>query len=321
VSGRTWELTLRSLRGLEVNCAIVPSTIGAFLENSFDRHVLLVALYLRGGPLSGATRRRWVDVDQVLRTANVGVDDAAEALRDGGLWEEACIVNTPIQMDWASRVAHQAVSPELESYPRRWTDRLGRSAPPAAWFRTGPPKGARTRPLVGVVGSRHVGDEIGDFAEEVGREIVRLGFDLVSGGAAGCDRLALRAALNSGRPALNILPEGLARALPTGSDDLSVCAPLDSFSIGAAMERNALIYAAAEATVVVHARLRAGGGWHGATAALRRRLGPVIVREDPSSPAHRALISLGARPLASPSALGAVLAERGSRTEQASLFG
>jgi predicted Rossmann fold nucleotide-binding protein DprA/Smf involved in DNA uptake len=73
------------------------------------------------------------------------------------------------------------------------------------------------------------------------------------------------------------------------------------------MERNLLIHAAAEATVVVHARFKAGGGWHGAVAALRRRVSHVLVREDPTSRAHCALIAIGARPLRAAEDLGPVL--------------
>jgi hypothetical protein len=69
------------------------------------------------------------------------------------------------------------------------------------------------------------------------------------------------------------------------------------------MERNALIYAAADQTVVAHARFKVGGTWTGATDALRRRRTRLLIREDPTDPALRALICLGGRPLRQPSQL------------------
>jgi hypothetical protein len=65
------------------------------------------------------------------------------------------------------------------------------------------------------------------------------------------------------------------------------------------MERNALIFALAEATFVAHARFKEGGAWHGAASAMRRRAGVVLVpAEEPRDwgQAWKALRGLGARP-------------------------
>lgn len=78
---------------------------------------------------------------------------------------------------------------------------------------------------------------------------------------------------------------------------VSVCAPDEEFSTGSAMERNALIYAMADAAVIAHARFKTGGTWHGAIDAHRRRLARLVVRMDDRNEAHRALIGLGAVPL------------------------
>jgi predicted Rossmann fold nucleotide-binding protein DprA/Smf involved in DNA uptake len=109
-------------------------------------------------------------------------------------------------------------------------------------------------------------------------------------------------------PVVEILPYGLGgqASPPPFTTRLSVCGPEDLFSAASAMERNALIYAFGQATVVCHARFRVGGTWHGATDALRRRLGPVLVPSD-GEPAHRALIALGAIPFGDPSELPALL--------------
>lgn len=73
------------------------------------------------------------------------------------------------------------------------------------------------------------------------------------------------------------------------------------------MERNALIYAAADTSVVVHARLKEGGTWFGAVEAHRRRLTRLIVCDDRSFAGNRGLLALGATPLASPEALASAL--------------
>ena len=85
---------------------------------------------------------------------------------------------------------------------------------------------------------------------------------------------------------------------------MSVWAPDEPFSAGTAMERNTLVVAAADLAVVAHVRLKEGGTWFAATDALRRRTTPVAVRCTSDDPAARALIALGARPLAAPGELG-----------------
>lgn len=57
---------------------------------------------------------------------------------------------------------------------------------------------------------------------------------------------------------------------------ISVCSPNEPFSTARAMERNQLIYAFGDLTVVHSARFKTGGSWHGAIRALRQHL-PVAV--------------------------------------------
>ena len=180
-----------------------------------------------------------------------------------------------------------------EGYPLRWLEAFGDAAPPALWRRGGVP----TIGWVGAVGSREVAPEVLDFMGRIGTQVASLGRGIVSGGAAGCDSAAERAALAAGGPVLRILPHGLSlRSEDDGACHLALAAPDEPFSRPLAMERNALIYGAADATIVGHARMRAGGTWHGATDALRRRLGRVLLRPD-GSPVARALTSLGAEEL------------------------
>jgi predicted Rossmann fold nucleotide-binding protein DprA/Smf involved in DNA uptake len=74
--------------------------------------------------------------------------------------------------------------------------------------------------------------------------------------------------------------------------------PSEPFATRNAMERNAAIFAAACAAVVVQPRLGQGGTWHGANAALRRRETPLAVFPGSTDPdvvrASRALAMGGA---------------------------
>lgn len=215
-------------------------------------------------------------------------------LRDAGLIEEAAALATPGLLTWVEGRAARVLTPMGTAYPNAWRQRLGEMAPPALWRRGELPEGK----LIGIVGSREVGRTEAVFARACGAMAVRAEFGVVSGGAQGCDTFGAKGAQSAGGQVMRLLPCGLDQTRRPEAGDLSLAPPGEPFTSALAMERNALIYAAAEATVVVHARFRQGGTWHGAADALRRRLGPILVREMPEDRAFRALVALGARPLA-----------------------
>ncbi|MGV3617574.1 MAG: DNA-processing protein DprA [Fimbriimonas sp.] len=269
-------------------------------DELWPTHVALAALYLRGAPRPiDPARRRWPLVERAARHSACDLGDLGRRLRDADLTEEATVLAVPGLLSWAEARASRVLTPVCRGYPALWRQRLGDAAPAALWKRGA----VEDVPLVGVVGSRQVGAAEAAFAEAVGTEAVRGGFGLVSGGAAGCDSFGARGASAAGGPVLRLLPCGLDRSRDEGAGDLALAAPGEPFSSALAMERNALIYAAAEGTVVVHARFRQGGTWHGAADALRRHLAPILVREAPDDRAYRALVALGARPLPAPESL------------------
>lgn len=275
-----------------------PSTIEA----------VLAALYLRGAPRTvEPPRRGWPQAVAALRRA--GGSEPVAALREAGLTLPATILETPGLLLWAEEACESgaALTAVSDGYPARWLEAFGDGAPPALWRAGGRPPASA---WIGAVGSREVGPDVLDFMAERTAEAIGLGHGIVSGGAVGCDTAAERAALAAGGPVLRLLPYGLSfRETEDGVTHLALAAPDEPFSRQLAMERNALIYAAAEATVVGHARFRQGGTWHGATEALRRRLGRLLVRADGSA-AVRALCALGAEPLDDRGDLAALL-ERG----------
>lgn len=285
--------------------------------------VLLAALYLPGYPGPTPAPTRWNAVAAAIR-ASAATDwpEVADRLRRQGHRLEAFVLEDEARRLWASRaVAAGKVLTAMDAgYPSRWLERLGSGAPPALWRRSrgaGPGAG----PWISVVGTRAPTPADRWFAEAVAREAVRLGYGVGSGAAPGTDRAALRG-LGAGAETLEVLPCGLAAAARAGfpvsaRTALSLAEPSAPFSGPMAMRRNALVYALGQATIVVRARFKVGGTWNGAIEALRRRLGPILVRRDDDDAAHRALIALGGVPLADPAELEAALCASPS---QGSLF-
>jgi predicted Rossmann fold nucleotide-binding protein DprA/Smf involved in DNA uptake len=282
----------------------------------------LIALYLRGFSGFSLPRRRWPMVDQALRRHARSVEEAPAALRREGLWAEALALESQagqVRLRDAALLlrAGRSITAASEGYPRRWLSVLGDAAPPALW-RVGPSRGLPARPLLAIVGSRSPSRSSAVFAAECAAEASRLGFQIMSGGAPGVDRIAAQAALRQSGLAIEILPCGLESEAAAdfgvgGSLRLAASEPAAGFEVGAAMERNALIYAAAEAAIVVQPRFRQGGTWVGAANALRRRLSRVLVfiREDMPPEEHRAaraLIALGAEPVSDATFLADALA-------------
>ena len=270
-----------------------------------DLSTCLAALYLRGLPRPAPlVRRRWPKVASVLRQHNTGLAGAAELLRKHGLWEEAVALDTPVLIEAASAevTSGRVLTSVDDGYPIRWLERLADGAPPALWISGSVSK---TR-YIGIVGSRQVDDVTRRFAAAIGSEAVELGFGVVSGGAIGCDQAGAQGGLTAGGVVVEILPHGIDLYRTQDRCGLAVCPPHEEFTRANAMERNTLIYAASEQTVVVHARFKEGGTWIGAAEANRRRLCQLIVRDD-GSPGNRALISLGGTGIEHPEQLGQAL--------------
>ena len=174
-------------------------------------------------------------------------------------------------------------------YPRRLKQRLGEDAPPVLYG-----CGDATIPGTGgmaVVGSRNVPEALIQYTEAVGRLAAAAGRSLVSGGARGVDRAAMRGALDSGGRVVGVLADGLEKAamlrehreaLMDGR--LVLISPYDPaarFQVGHAMQRNKLIYALSDAALVVNSDYGKGGTWTGAVEQLDKlKLVPVYVRAD-----------------------------------------
>jgi DNA processing protein len=187
---------------------------------------------------------------------------------------------------WQTR-AIWVVSHADAEYPRRLKALLKEDAPPVLY-------GCGDATIldtggVAVVGSRHVDDALIAYTEDIGRLVAKAWRTLVSGGARGIDQAAMRSALQAGGKVVGVLADSLELAalhrehrnfLIDGQLVLvSPYDPVAGFNVGHAMQRNKLIYALADAALVVNSDYEKGGTWAGAVEQLEKlRLVPVYAR-------------------------------------------
>lgn len=189
--------------------------------------------------------------------------------------------------EWGSR-AIWVVSRADAAYPRKLKVRLREDAP-AILYGCGQLEAVSHQKALAVVGSREVSETLLDFTSGVGRLAASAGTMIVSGGARGIDQAAMSGAIESGGMALGVLADNLARAVVQRDNRnaimdgrLVLVSPYDpraGFNVGNAMQRNKLIYAFADAGLVVNADHNKGGTWNGAMEQLTKHMSiPMYVR-------------------------------------------
>lgn len=194
---------------------------------------------------------------------------------------------------WQARAIH-VISRADPEYPRRLKARLREDAP-AVLYGCGDMSLLEAGGLA-VVGSRHVGDALLDYTMAIGRLAARAGRTLVSGGAKGIDQAAMRGALEAGGKVCGVLADSLERTAMNREHrnrlldgQLVLISPYDpsaGFNVGHAMQRNKLIYALSDASLVVSSDVNKGGTWAGAVEQLDKlQFVPVYVRStgEPSA--------------------------------------
>jgi predicted Rossmann fold nucleotide-binding protein DprA/Smf involved in DNA uptake len=243
-------------------------------------------------------------IDAVLQECRAVIDDA----RVRQLLDRGFLLSQAVER-WHGR-AIWVVSRADASYPQRFKQRLKDLAPPVLY-------GCGDRSILStgglaIVGSRHVDRELIEYAEGVGSLAARASKTVVSGGANGIDDAALRGALGAGGKVAGVLGDSLEKAALNRryrdsllGHRLVLVSPYDPnapFDVGHAVRRNVLIYALADAALVVNSDLEKGGTWAGATEQLERfHFVPVHVRSTgPLGEGLRALLEKGALPWPNP---------------------
>lgn len=195
-------------------------------------------------------------------------------------------------------------------YPRRLKVKMREDAPPVLY-------GVGNIALLergglAVIGSRNVDEELVAFTDNVARLCAEAHRTIVSGGARGIDKAAMNGALMAGGCAAGVMADSLERAAlardnrePLMQGRLVLVSPYDpaaGFNVGHAMQRNKLIYALADAALVVASDFEKGGTWAGAIEQLDRLcFVPVFARKASNAGGgNEALLKRGAVPWPNP---------------------
>ena len=248
------------------------------------------------------------DAAALLRTCHQVIDES----RLQRLLGRGFLLSQVIER-WQAR-AIWVVSRADADYPKRLKARLRENAP-AILYGCGDIRLLETGGLA-IVGSRHVDDLLMDYSMAVGRLAARAGRTVVSGGAKGIDQAAMRGALDAGGKASGVLADSLEKTAMNREHrnlllegQLVLVSPYDpsaGFNVGHAMQRNKLIYALADASLVASSDLNKGGTWAGAIEQLDKlRYVPVYIRSTGESSAGlAALLEKGAISWPNPQDIG-----------------
>lgn len=210
---------------------------------------------------------------------------------------------------WQSR-AIWVVSRADSNYPRCLKIRLREDAP-AVLYGCGDMHLLDTGGLA-VVGSRNAGHELLDYTARIGELAACAGRTVISGGARGVDRAAMRGSLEAGGLVIGVLAEDLEKNVVNREERnwlrdgrlvlVSAYDPSAGFNVGHALQRNKLIYAFSQAALVVDSDLNKGGTWAGAIEQLEKlHYVPLYIRSTGQRSAGlEALRERGAEPWPNP---------------------
>ncbi|TDW26902.1 DNA-processing protein DprA [Cryobacterium psychrophilum] len=249
------------------------------------------------------------DALNAVLAAGVGGDTKAGGIDVAGIRERVLprATESTVRGAFAAAAAVNAViiTPEHPHWPAGFTD-LGVGAPHALWAR-GNTALLAAQPSIAVVGARAATGYGEHVCMDMVAGLVDRGHTIVSGAAYGIDGMAHRAALASYGHTVAYLAGGIDRFYPSGHDGLLtriveagvVASELACGSSPTAwrfLQRNRLIAAGSNATLVIEAGYRSGSlNVAGHAASLGRPVGavPGPITSPTSAGCHR-LISAGA---------------------------
>lgn len=200
-----------------------------------------------------------------------------------------------------------AIEPGELGYPAAVTRLLGQKTPSSLYCLGN--LALLKRPAVGFCGSRKASARGLAVADDCARQLVREGFVVASGYAAGVDFTAHKAALEAGGQTIMVLPEGLEhfRIRKTLAEDwdwnrvlvISQFPPAAGWKAYRAMERNNLIIAMSRAMIVIEAG-STGGTLHAGKSTLKMGLPLFVVQYGDmktEAPGNYELIASGGCPV------------------------
>ena len=221
------------------------------------------------------------DATEVIRACQSVIDET----RLQKLLERGFLLSQAIER-WQAR-AIWVVSRADPEYPPRLKARLREDAP-AVLYGCGDISLLESGGLA-VVGSPHVSDALIDYSMSVGELAARAGRTLISGGAKGIDQAAMRGALEAGGKACGVLANSLEKTTMSREHRnllingqlalISQYDPSAGFKVEHAMQRNKLIYALANRSLVVSSDVKKDVAWFGALEQLNKlQLSPFFIR-------------------------------------------
>jgi predicted Rossmann fold nucleotide-binding protein DprA/Smf involved in DNA uptake len=190
---------------------------------------------------------------------------------------------------WANR-SITVIGRADEAYPKRFKQRLKHQAPPLL-YACGNLE-LLNQPALAVVGSRATNEALLQQTEEIGASAAAAGVVIVSGAARGVDEASMVGALQAGGHAIGVVADSLEKTIakPIWRQALierrllllSSDAPSAKFQVWRAHGRNKLIYALADAALVMSSAKGSGGTWEGAEEQLTKlKCCPLYVVDDP----------------------------------------
>jgi DNA processing protein len=221
----------------------------------------------------------------------------------------------------AACVSAGLLAPGDAAWPSGLSD-LGVHAPLLLWFRGRTLEALHAPPGAAIVGSRANTMYGAEVAAELAVAACRAGVPVVSGGAYGIDAVAHRAALGSGGTTVAFLAGGIDQFYPAGNTDLlrnvvangavlTETAPGTRPTRWRFLNRNRLIAACSETTVIVEAGARSGAintAHHAATIGRRIFAVPGPITSSASAGCHRLIADGTAELLQTPQDLHDVFA-------------
>jgi DNA processing protein len=220
---------------------------------------------------------------------------------------------TAVSLGTAARLGVKLYARNSTDWPEGMND-LGFHAPHALWLRGKEEAMASLSNSIAIVGARAATDYGGHVTMETSASMSDRGVTVVSGGAYGIDGMAHRAALAGQNFTVAFLAGGVDRFYPSGHGELlgrvaTYGAVVSELPPGATptkhrfLQRNRLIAAASQATLVIEAGFRSGSlntAVHATT--LGRPLGavPGPVTSAASAGCHRLIRENGAECITNP---------------------